>query len=587
MIIFRIIFFLALFLSGVLFFKCAGPELDDQTVALVKREKITADELLMNYEMLPNLAASKRGEEALKAHLELLIQKKLFVKEGRRLHFHQMPEIQRLVNWFRDEELRKALYRSEIESAAKATEDELLDAFHKGNLQIHVRHLFAKTDQQMQVIQDALSRGISWEEIAQVVFQDSMLANNGGDLGWVSFGGLEPSLEDSAYALKTGEISGPIRTRFGYHLLQVIDARQNLFVNQNEFENQKPRLTREIERRKAKNLSNEFIKNYMGNQKVELYNPTFDLLVSKIRTHVIDSRLAEQNFLPPMKDAELKGLEAGLEAYSNEILITYRDGQWTVDDFFKKLENLPLTRRPSMVSPARFRKDLGDMIRDDFLAAEARRRGLEKDHEVVQEVQNWENEYTFSAFWQSILDTMSVPEARIQAFYQEHQSRYWIPEKVHVQEILVKTLPEAIRLHQQLENGEPFSKLAKKYSLRTTNTDSAGDLGWISSGQMGRISDVAFQLTPGQFSKPIQVAGGFSIIKLLGRRPQRNKTLLEARDQVVNDLRQAMSGEMYQKWVERLKTGVKIQKNDSLLTRLGKEMESDERVVMPGMREIN
>jgi len=586
-IIFRIIFLFALFLLGVLFFKCAEPELDDQTVARVKGDKITADELLMNYEMLPHLAASKRGEAALKAHLELLIQKKLFIKEGRRLNFHQKPEVQRLVNWFRDEALRKALYRSEIESAAKATEDELLDAFHKGNLQLHVRHLFAKTDQQMQVIQDALSRGVSWEEIAQVVFQDSMLANNGGDLGWVSFGGLDPSLEDSAYALKIGEISGPIRTRFGYHLLQVINTRQNIFVSQNDFENQKPRLIREIERRKAKKLSNEFIKNYMENQKVELYNPTFDLLVSKIRAHVIDSRRAEQNFLPPMKDTELKGLEAGLEAYSKEILITYRDGQWTIGDFLEKLGNLPIARRPVMVSPTRFRKDLGNMIQDDFLAREARRRGLEKDPEVAREVRNWEDEYTFSALWQSILDTMTVPEEQLQKFFHQHQARYWIPEQVHVQEILVKTLPEAVNLLNQLKNGAKFSDLAQKYTLRTVNPDSAGDLGWISSGQMGRISEVAFQLKPGQFSAPIQVAGGFSIIQLLGKRPQRNKTLREAREAVVADLHQQMSGEMYQKWVEKLKIGAKIQINDSLLTRLGKQIESDDRVVMPGMREIN
>lgn len=576
-----------LFLTGLLFFNCGGPELDDKTVALVGREKITAEELLLNYEMLPNLTVSKRGEVALRAHLELLVQKKLFVKEGRRLNFHQNPEVKRVVNWFRDEELRKALYRSEIGTAVKATEEELLDAFHKENLQLHVRHLFAKTEQQIQIIKEALTRGISWEEIAQVIFQDSLLAKNGGDLGWVSFGGLESSLEDSAYALSVGKISEPIRTRFGFHLLQVIDVRKNIFMNQNDFENQRTPLTREIERRKAKKLSNKFIESYMNDQKVELFNPTFDLLVAKIRTHVIDSRLTEQNFLPPMKDRELKNLETGLESYQSEILITYKNGKWTVGDFLEKLRNLPIARRPAMISPARFRKDLGIMIRDDFLATEARRRGLEKDPEVVREVRNWENEYTFSAFWQSILDTMTISDEQLQAYHQKHQARYWIPEQVHVQEILVKTMPEAINLHKQLKKGAKFIELAKKYTLRTANQDSIGDLGWISSGQMGRISEAAFQLKPGHFSSPIQVAGGFSIVKLLGKRPQRNKTFQEAREEILTDLRQEMSGEIYQKWVEQLKIGVKIQINDSLLYRLGKQIESDERVVMPGIREIN
>ncbi len=585
--IYRVLHYITLLLTGLLLFNCAGPELDEKTVALVGGERITADELLMNYEMLPNLAAAKRGEAALQAHLDLLIQKKLFVKEGRRLNFHQTPEVRRIVNWLRDEELRKALYRSEIEVAAMPTENELLDAFHKGNLQLHVRHVFVKTERQMQVIQEALGRGIPWEEIAQVVFQDSILAKNGGDLGWVSLGGLESSLEDTAYALSVGKISEPVRTRFGYHLVQVLDARKNIFTNQHDFENQKSQLTREVERRKAKKLSAEFIKSFMDGQKVELYNPAFDLLVSQIRTHVIDSRLSEQNFLPPMKDRELKNLETGLNSDNNEILITYNGGQWTISDFLEKLGNLPIARRPVMVSPTRFRKDLGNMIQDDFLAREARRRGLEKDPEVAREVRNWEDEYTFSALWQSILDTMSVPEEQLQKFFQQHSARYWIPEQVHVQEILVKTLPEAANLLKKLKNGAKFSALAKKYTLRTANPDSVGDLGWISSGQMGRISEVAFQLKPGQFSSPIQVAGGFSIIQLLGKRPQRNKTIQEAREEVLADLRQEMSGEMYQTWVEKLKIGVKIQKNDSLLNRLGKQIESDGRVAMPGMREVN
>jgi peptidyl-prolyl cis-trans isomerase SurA len=48
----------------------------------------------------------------------------------------------------------------------------------------------------------------------------------GGDLGWVSPGMLVPPFEQAMNALKPNEISAPVKTQFGWHLVQVLDRRQ-------------------------------------------------------------------------------------------------------------------------------------------------------------------------------------------------------------------------------------------------------------------------------------------------------------------------------------------------------------------------
>jgi peptidyl-prolyl cis-trans isomerase D len=62
---------------------------------------------------------------------------------------------------------------------------------------------------------------ISFAEEAKIFSDDKASAQSGGDLGWFSHGSMAPEFEQVAFALDTGKISGPVRTQFGYHLIQV------------------------------------------------------------------------------------------------------------------------------------------------------------------------------------------------------------------------------------------------------------------------------------------------------------------------------------------------------------------------------
>lgn len=80
---------------------------------------------------------------------------------------------------------------------------------------------FARTEQLRTEIVD----GASFEEVAERESADLGSANAGGDLGSGTRGRFVPAFEDAAYALRTGEISQPVLTQFGYHLIRV-DSRK-------------------------------------------------------------------------------------------------------------------------------------------------------------------------------------------------------------------------------------------------------------------------------------------------------------------------------------------------------------------------
>ncbi|BDD00029.1 peptidylprolyl isomerase [Persicobacter psychrovividus] len=71
--------------------------------------------------------------------------------------------------------------------------------------------------------------GGSFEEFAKKYSQDPGSGAFGGNLGWMSRGKLVPEYEEAAMTMKKGEISDPIKSDFGYHLIQLIDRRGNEF----------------------------------------------------------------------------------------------------------------------------------------------------------------------------------------------------------------------------------------------------------------------------------------------------------------------------------------------------------------------
>ena len=86
----------------------------------------------------------------------------------------------------------------------------------------HVRHILVKYQYEAEDIQRLLEKGKSFSELA-IQFSICNSAKNGGDLGPIAEGKADPDFEEAALQLKTGEITKkPIRSRFGFHLIQKI-----------------------------------------------------------------------------------------------------------------------------------------------------------------------------------------------------------------------------------------------------------------------------------------------------------------------------------------------------------------------------
>lgn len=108
----------------------------------------------------------------------------------------------------------------------KITDKELKDYYDNYQPEIKARHILVADEATANTVKQKLDGGAKFEDVAKEYSTDKASAQNGGDLGWFGTGKMDPDFEKAAYALKVNEISAPVKTQFGYHIIQVTDKKE-------------------------------------------------------------------------------------------------------------------------------------------------------------------------------------------------------------------------------------------------------------------------------------------------------------------------------------------------------------------------
>ena len=140
--------------------------------------------------------------------------------------------------------------------------------------QTHARHILLKLSEvvsekeakrKMDSIKERIDNGSKFEDMARQYSEDGS-ANNGGDLGWVNPGDTVPPFEKAMDALGLGEISEPVLSPFGWHIIQVLERRQQDMTK----EASRLKARQEIRARKSEEAYQDWIRELRDRAFVEL-----------------------------------------------------------------------------------------------------------------------------------------------------------------------------------------------------------------------------------------------------------------------------------------------------------------------------
>lgn len=123
---------------------------------------------------------------------------------------------------------------------------------------------------------DELRKGADFSELAKAHSDDPGSKRTGGELrGWSEKGKFVPPFEAAAYALKPGELSELVRSRYGYHIIKLIEKRE---ARQQSFEEVKEQLVTALRNEQLGRKRAEWLKPFEGNKPIELDDATLEAL---------------------------------------------------------------------------------------------------------------------------------------------------------------------------------------------------------------------------------------------------------------------------------------------------------------------
>lgn len=211
---------LSLFLSSTVF---------SQNVLTINGEGVDKQEFLNIYSKNNN--NPDLSKEALSEYMELFINYKLKVIEAEALGMDTLPSFVRELKGYRRQLIKPYLTDTTFEK-------ELIEeAYNRMQTEIRAEHILIKIDQdappkdtlavynKLLKLKKRVDNGESFEKLAKAYSEDPSAKNNGGDLGYFSGMQMVFPFEDAAFTTKIGEVSLPVRTRYGYHIIKVTDKR--------------------------------------------------------------------------------------------------------------------------------------------------------------------------------------------------------------------------------------------------------------------------------------------------------------------------------------------------------------------------
>lgn len=196
---------------------------------------------------------------------------------------------------------------------------------------------------------------------------------------------------------------------------------------------------------------------------------------------------------------------------------------------------------------------LDELINIEVLAQAASKKGLNKQADVVQQIDHSKQTILASAFVQDYVKNHPFSDVELKQEYDKINKQRGNKE-YKVAHILLKTEAEAITVAEQLKNSK-FEDVAMDKSQDPGSSVKGGDLGWaVPSNFVKPFSDAMVALTKGQVSAPVQSQFGWHIIKLEDTRDMKTPSF----DEVKGNLAQHMQQKLVQKAISEQRAKAKI-----------------------------
>ena len=509
-------------------------ETGDRTVAQIGDEEITVDQLRKFINGLPEDAKEEttRVEEA-KNHLNTMINIQLLIMEAKAADLDKSPEFRARLERVQREKLISIFQDRALEVKEEVEEGEVREYAERMGFTRAVRlaDIMVPSRENALAALRELKNGVPFGQVAQRWSINKKTSAQGGDLGrYTTREHMVTPLQDKLFSLALGEVSEPIKIGGNYSIFTVLADSTIELSPQRRLAIQMG-LKKEKKQRALSALAAELGEKYH----LELDREGLALIVEKVRG----------------------GASFASETERNIVLYRYDGGEITAQDLTEAghpLKGTALAQLSDSSQVVAFAEH--HVVPNVMLVEAALRAGIDEEAETVEWLENQANQLLISALRARLLRAkVTIAENELRQFYEAHAERYMHPEQIEVQEVLVETEAEALRLMEQIQKGARLGDLAKKYSIRSLeDRDEEGRFHFhlFEQAFLGGFVEVAEKAEIGALTGPAKVDEGYSIFKVLSRERKR-ETFAEAEWRVRSQLRREKNRKAFNLFIEEVR----------------------------------
>ncbi|MGK9475581.1 foldase protein PrsA [Melioribacter sp. OK-6-Me] len=539
--------YLILIVSLLVTFKLATAQHKDSALAVVGEKIINVNDFVSRYEEYLLASGIKDNITTRKAILNNMINEILLYYYDDNSAIFNNPEYNKELEWARKQTILAYLKDREIYAKITATEEELRDAFLKTNQKVAARHLFAFTKEEADSLYELLRNGADFDSLAKTIFTDSLLANNGGYLGYFSWGDMDPAFEDAAYKMKIGEISTPVKTKYGYSIIKLEDKVTLPIITEWEFQKKKSHMMQVVRLRKKRDAELNYMNNMINFDKIKFnqagINKLYYLLLKADNKEQFNNDAAD-------------------------VCAEYNGKAYSVAELYNEINAIPSYHRTKITDTHSLETVIKGIILQGILLSTAAERGYDKELEVEKVIEKYHKNLFLKYKREEIHNAYKFADSAIYRFYLENPQYFKKEPLLKVQEIVVENKELADTIRKWLDNNDNFGKLAKEYSVRKSTAVNEGVVDFTAASNFGILKDNLLNAEPGELIGPVKTGNGYAIVKLLGKKEGGLIPYEQVKDSAERLLKKEKSKMIMEQYINGKKKNIDIKINEKLLSEI-------------------
>ena len=343
---------------------------------------------------------------------------------------------------------------------------------------------------------------------------------------------MVPEFERALYHLKEGEVSSPVKTKFGFHIIKLTDIEEY------------PPFEEEIGN--IRDIYKKSRYQYDYDQYMDKLSKEFNLVINENVLKQFFSADSVMKWTNDYKDDDT------FLKLKNEEIISYNSKSANIDSLFAFMIRENKNQKKAFTEDILNKAVKG--YSDKLLLSEKADQLADTDPEFAQLMNDYRNGiYIFKLQEDEVWNKIKIDSTKLHQLYEETKENYKTKDQIGFSEIYSYNKKESDSVYTLLQNGANFDSLATVFTKRNTYKNKAGNYGLKDISDDELVVKANSLKNIGDYSEVFRVKNGYSIVRLNGRESSRTKTYEEALPEVSSAFQEMESNRLETEYNNKLK----------------------------------